>query len=156
MKENKTYSLEQAREQVEVLTKEFGETAEKLASAERELKIAELEQDLANAQTARAGESAQRLGKELEVYRMSLPDPETVKKEGEIVTNIDWKNGANVSIAYIWSHCMNDWTHLTNSSWDAHQSKVWGLICTGVIVIAKGFFGNYKLVRYQYKYFWIE
>lgn len=148
--------LTTAREKAAVLHRELDELAEKWALAERQLKTIELEESLHAAEReAKDPEQVEALKTQLTHQRVTLPpDPDTVRKEGEIVTDIPWQNGETVHWAYVWSLCTKNWVQMKTSHYEPH--RVCGAIGWNWIHIGKCYGGDFQLMRYQNRLFWVR
>lgn len=147
--------LENAQAQVAALTAELDQAITKWTIAERELRIEELQVALTVAEKAQDLERIEAIKTRLAAERAGLPpDEETVRTEGEIVTNIPWENGEPVSWAYVWSLCDPHWVQMKVSHYEI--GRVCGLVAWNWIQISKCYGGDFQLMQYEGKYFWVR
>ena len=156
MSNEKASPLTAARERATALHRELDELAEKWALAERQLKTLDLEERLHEAEReAMDPEQMEALRAQLAHQRASLPpNPDTVRKEGEVVTNIPWQNGETIHWAHVWSLCTKNWVLMKTSHYEPH--RVCGAIGWNWIHVGKCYGGDFQLMRYQNRLFWVR
>ncbi len=93
---------------------------------------------------------------ELEALRTDLPASEQeVLENGELVTDIPWKDGVDIHYAFIWSYCgVGGWVLLKVSNWQ--PGRVGGLVMSGAMVVYKWYGGNFQLMRYRGRFYWVR
>lgn len=149
--------LEKAQEKVAALTAELDQAITNWAIAEQELRIEELQVALTVADKAGDLERIEAIKAQLAADKADLPpDEETVRREGEVVTNIPWETGVPVSWAYVWSLCDPHWVQMKVSHCEIALARVCGLVGWNWIQIYKCYGGDFQLMRYEGKYFWVR
>ncbi|MCW3133452.1 MAG: hypothetical protein N2V78_03890 [Methanophagales archaeon] len=147
--------LEKVQEKVAALTAELDQAIAKWVIAERELRIEELQAALTVAEKTRDLERIEAIKTKLAVERAELPpDEETVRREGEVVTNIPWETGVDVSWAHVWSLCDPHWVQMKVSHYEL--DRVCGLVAWNWIQIHKCYGGDFQLMRYEGRLFWVR
>jgi len=156
MNNDEATSLAAAREKAASLHRKLEELAEEWALAERQLKAIELEEELQVVEReAKEPEQVETLKAQLAQQRAALPPhPDTVRKEGEIVTDFPWQNGETVHWAYVWSLCTKNWVQMKTSHYEPH--RVCGAIGWNWMHIGKCYGGDFQLMRYQHRLFWVR
>jgi len=155
MSTERTTSLDDAREKEAALYNELDRLTDEWVLAKEELRIAEIEEKLHVAEgKTKNQEQIDDLKTQLAFRQQTdLPGPDTVRKEGEIVTDIPWQNDEDVtSPTLIWSNCANGWAGPWSRSHRPNDKKVWA--SSGHF--AKAYAGDFQLMRYQRKLFWIR
>jgi len=142
------------KEKVDSLIMELEGVGMKLEMATQALRIEELQESLRMARAEKDLDRESDLKQEVALETAPMPDRETVRKQGLLVTDIDWQNNVKIPFAYCWNECQHFWQRLKDSHFDGNE--VCGLVMWGWMVVSKHFKDQYKLVKYEGKYYWIK